>query len=674
MQNVVLDVETDGLLEEATCIHSLVIRNIDTDEVLSCIGKPTEGPNKYWMQLGAGLEALKKAERIYGHNLIKFDRPVLKKLLGYEIPWEKCLDTLVVSAFRWAHIKEMDYENIRKGVYQLPSTTNAKGKKMSLVGSHSLEAWGHRLNVLKGEYKKTHNFSKWTPELQAYCEQDTAVTRALVLHLRKSGATPALAIEIEQELAVYLDEQEQAGWPFNADEAVQLQGRLSKRREELMLELRAQFGTWQKSKGFFTPKRDDKKRGYKAGVPVEKFETIEFNPGSRQHIANRLQVLYGWQPPTFTPSGQPEVNEETLESLPQDIPGVKLLTEYLLVEKRLGQLAEGEQAWLKQMTKDRPKGGKMTGMFHIHGGVKQNGTVTHRGAHVNPNLGQVPAVHNPYGPECRGLFTVPEGWVEVGSDASGLELRELSHYMGRFDGGAYGKTVVEGKNEDGTDIHSVNRGALGLEGKAGRDGAKRFIYTFLYGGGDYKIGTVVPPTEAELAAYKADGKRWKKAVERLKKSQLPTDDRSVGCLIKGGLLKARFLKNLPALGALVETVKAKAKECGFLLLHDGRRVYIRYAHAALNSLLQGGGAIVCKRWIVRVARRLRAEFGPPGWDGKWVPLGWIHDETQLAVRPEIVERVRQIQVEEIRAVGLEFNLRVPLDGESKAGQNWAECH
>jgi DNA polymerase-1 len=405
-----------------------------------------------------------------------------------------------------------------------------------------------------------------------------------------------------------------------------------------------------------------------------KIELVEFNPGSRQHIADRLQKLYGWKPATFTPSGQPEVNEDTLLSLPQDIPGVKMLVEYLLVVKRLGQLAEGDNAWLKLATKDKPEGGKLTGMYHVHGVCLQSGTVTHRAAHFKPNLGQVPAVGAPYGEDCRALFGVPQGWVQVGADASGLELRELSHYMARFDGGAYGKTVTEGKNEDGTDIHSVNRDALGLVGKPGRNKAKTFIYAFLYGSGDLNLGQLMAPSEEEVRALLSDVDKTRDAREQLKKRELPTDDHTTACFILGGQLRARFLKNLPALNSLITEVKDKAKGQKYLQLHDGRRVPIRHQHAALNSLLQGSGAIVCKRWGVRFNRRLTAEFGEQGWAGQWAALGWIHDEYQIAVRPEIADRVRQILVEEIEAVGREFNMRVPLTGEAKQGAHWAATH
>lgn len=669
MRHVVLDIETNGLIEHVNTLHCLVLQDVETREVISCADQPG------YLPFSAGIEILKNAERVYGHNIIKYDRPVLALLTGYLIPWEKILDTLVVAGMRWTNLKEIDPDLVRKG--QLPSTS---------IGKNTLEAWGYRLGNKKIDYgeKKaygkqtaeakaahaaamTAKFAVWTEEMQAYCVQDTSITVDLVHHIRKHGVSP-MAVETEQELCDYLYAQERNGWPFDTDKAITLHSTLAARRQELEDELRKIFGRWYRpvmQRGvvtIFTPKVNNKARGFTKGHPYTKVELLEFNPGSRQHIADRLQKLYGWKPVVFTPSGQPEINEDTLLSLPQDIPGVKALMEYLLVSKRLGQLAEGDNAWLRLS-----KPNVHTGMHHMHGAILQSGTITHRAAHFRPNIAQVPKVGKPYGAECRTLFTVPTGWVQVGADASGLELRELSHYMARFDGGAYGKIVLEG------DIHSVNRDAMGLTGKPGRDQAKTFIYAFLYGAGDLNLGQLLGCTADEVAEYKTQ-RGWKPACETLRKREQQTDDYTVACLMKGGVLRARFLKNLPALYSLITEVKAKAKAKGYLTLHDGRRVPVRYQHAALNSLLQGSGSIVCKRWIVRFSRRLTAEFGPQGWSGQWAALGWIHDEVQLAVRPAIAERVKEILIEEIRAVSTEFHLRIALDGEAKTGRNWADCH
>jgi DNA polymerase-1 len=347
-----------------------------------------------------------------------------------------------------------------------------------LVGSHSLKAWGYRLGVLKGNYGDRQDaWERWTPEMQRYCENDTLVTKVLYQRCQQAigDQNAQFASDIEHELAWYLAQQERNGAPFNMEAAVALQAKLSAKREVIGKELREQFGSWLARNGKpVTPKRDNKKKGVFVGAPYTKLKVVEFNPGSRDHFSKILQERFGWEPQDFTDGGKPKMDDAALESL-EHIPAAAKVVEYLLIDKRLGQLAEGKQAWLKKATNTGPEGGLLTGMYHIHGSINQNGAITHRATHSNPNLGQVPKVGSPYGVESRSLFVVPPGWKLLGSDASGLELRCLAHYMAKWDEGAYGRTILEGRNEDGTDIHSVNMRALGLSGKEGRNKAKTFI-------------------------------------------------------------------------------------------------------------------------------------------------------------------------------------------------------
>jgi DNA polymerase I-like protein with 3'-5' exonuclease and polymerase domains len=352
----------------------------------------------------------------------------------------------------------------------------------------------------------------------------------------------------------------------------------------------------------------------------------------------------------FTDSGKPQVDENAVRGLPYPI--IPDLLEYLLLDRRLGQLAEGKEAWFKHATDTRALGGMITGMFHIHGSCNPGGTVTHRCSHAYPNLGQVPKVGKPWGEECRALYTVPEGWVQMGADESGLELRCLAHYMGKYDNGVYARTIVEGNNADKTDIHSVNQRALGLpdepaDGRTtkGRDAIKTYFYAYLYGAGDLKLGKILYPGKSETQQQKL-----------------------------GAASRKRFLGGLPALKLLTDELDKKVREQGYLRLPDGRLAYIRHAHAALNTLLQGAGAVISKRWTVEFSDRMTARFGPQGWNGKWAALGFIHDEIQVAVRPEIQEEACLIAVEAARYITEVFQWRCPLDGEAKLGGNWKETH
>lgn len=602
-----------------------------------------------------GLEVLGQAERVYWHNGIGFDVPALAKVYGEE-PHDRSVmrDTQVIAQMRWAHISKEDHAHIKSGKY--PGDF--------LAGSHRLKEWGIRLGIHKGEYTDwckaqgiKDPWSTWRPEMQTYCEQDTAVGRALVLKIREAGVTPE-SQETEHELAWYLAQQQRNGWPFDREKAIALQARLVQRREELSKELIGLFGSWLVPDGTAEPKVNNKTRGITKGASYSKMKLVEFNPTSRQHIANRLQKLYGWKPTEYSDNGDPKVDDDILSSLPY--PPIPLLTEYLVVAKRLGQISEGNQAWLHHARTDGPEGGAITGMHHIHGRVKQNHAITHRAAHASPNTGQVPKVGSIYGAECRELWRVPAGWVQVGADAASLEARCLGHYMAKYDDGAYAKMLLSG------DVHTANRISLGLPGDTpevamvARSGTKNWYYAFMYGAWDDKLGSMLvnirmpdgraliePPrggwTKQKIAAY-------------------------------GKAKKEQFLENTPALGQLISDVKFAAATRGYVTAPDGRRTYIRSDHAALNSLIQSAGAVICKRWIVHFNRALITAIGPQGWNGKWAALGWVHDEVQIATRPEIAEEVGTLLVTVIRGLTHHFRWRVPLDGEYKIGGNWKECH
>lgn len=710
MRKLVVDIEGNGLLKPTDTtpavdrIHSLVIRDQDTKQIIMSCAQTFLPDNAGYPTIESGLKYLMECDPsstlVVIHNGIGYDYPALQKIY----PWfklenveQRLMDTLVIAGMLWAHLHASDMKLVAN------RRLDAK-----LRGSQSLKAWGYRLGCHKGEY--TGGWDRWSKEMQDYCEQDTMTLAVLADFIqaemnsraKQDQAGAVEAVETELELAWYLFRQEENGWPFDMDKAQRLYAQLAGRRAQLTEELRAEIKPWLKPVRYKgetvvkTPAKDRKvwKNSANPELPFQYFanasyselELVEFNPSSRRQIADRLMKVYGWVPTSFSNGGYPEVDEDSLGPLAKKFPAVAKIMEYLVVEKRLGQLAEGKQAWIRNATINT-----ITGCHHTTHRVKQSGTVTHRASHVDFNASQVPAVGSPYGAECRELFMVPpcpicgmkddpncpayeDHFVEIGADQSGLELRMLSHYMARWDDGAYGRAVVEGKNEDGTDVHSKNRDALGLEGKAGRASAKTFIYAFLYGAGDLNLGTQIPPSDAQVDLWRQDKARWKRVQMSLRKRELPDDDATVAAQIQGGELRAKFIKGVPALGSLTDAVKAAATNYGFLLLLDKRRVYVRYKHAALNSLLQGSGAVVCKRWVIAINRRLRAEFGEQGWRNLWSAMGWIHDEVQIAVRRKIAARVMVILVEEARAVGLHYNLRCPTDGEAKIGRNWKDTH
>lgn len=619
---LIFDLETNGLLDDVTKIHLLVIKDTVTGKVFEYVNGRSVG-------IEAGIDHLMSGDTIVGHNVIKYDIPVLKKLYPrFEKGPEFVFDTLVATRLIWANIKDHDNQLLKQG--KLP------GK---LYGSHSLEAWGYRLGMLKGEYegdtkliahliehgmdeksaKKEAYAKRWdelNDDMLEYGVQDVEVTDALYAKiLSKEYAQEVL--DLEHQIAWLMAKQERNGFCFDMQKAAALLAKLVQRRGELERELKEYFGSWEVQLPDFTPKVNNAKLGYTKGVTVKKSKTVEFNPSSRDHIADRLINLYGWKPEEFTEGGKPMVDENVLGKL--TYPPCKQLTEYLLVQKRISQLNEGDQAWMKC-----EKNGK------IHGSINPNGAVTGRATHSYPNISQVPASASPYGHDCRELFTVPDGWVLVGADASGLELRCLAHFMARWDGGKYAEVLLGG------DIHTENQKAAGLDT---RNQAKTFIYAFLYGAGDAKIGSIV-------GGNAAHGKR----------------------------LKSKFLRSLPALGRLVAAVGDAAKR-GYLTGLDGRKIHVRSSHAALNTLLQGAGALVCKKWLVILEEQLQAAGLKHGWDGDYANCAWSHDEVQIACRtPEIAQKVAEIATHCVLLAGEHFKFRCPTAGESKIGKTWADTH
>jgi DNA polymerase I-like protein with 3'-5' exonuclease and polymerase domains len=288
-----------------------------------------------------------------------------------------------------------------------------------------------------------------------------------------------------------------------------------------------------------------------------------------------------------------------------DIPEAKMIYEYLMLQKRAAQI----DSWLTHEKEGR-----------VHGRVITNGAVTGRMTHHSPNLAQVPSVSAPYGRECRSFWRVPEGHKLVGCDASGLELRMLAHYM-RDE--RYTNEILSG------DIHTANMKAAGL---TDRNQAKTFIYAFLYGAGAAKIGQIVG-----------------------------------GGYREGQQLIDSFLRNTPALAKLREKV-AKHATAGTLPALDGRRLRVRSEHAALNTLLQGAGAIVMKQALVLLADRLST------YDIPHKLVANVHDEFQIEVPENFADVVGKAAVRAIKNAGDVLDLRCPLDAEYNVGNNWAETH
>jgi hypothetical protein len=616
MKTLFFDIETNAIedwsnLSDLKTIHCLSIYDPTTPKMITYHGAGIKN----------GLMELAKAERIVGHNVIGFDLPALSKMYNFHPPLVKVLDTMVMARCIVPDVRNDDFlrNNFDK----------------SLVGSHSLKAWGLRLNKLtKLTYGEEDGaFDSYNEEMRKYCERDTIVTQILFDYLMMGNPSGEM-LAIEHWFAFLMRLQEKKGFAFDIEKAEKLELKLASKRAELLDRLQKEFPSkteemktpsgWE-VEGYTAPTKAKLKLILKdAGLKqtlvkdavqlAPKTKTIMFNPGSRKQIAERFLDL-GFDLPKESDATTPKVDEGVLRSI--DHPFAEVLCDYLLVTKRLGQLAEGNQAWLKLQKNGR-----------IHGRVNTNGAVTGRCTHQNPNVAQVPACRAEYGEECRDLFKAGDGYKLVGCDAAGLELRMLAHYLAFYDGGEYAKTVIEG------DIHTLNQKAAGLET---RDQAKTFIYAFLYGAGDAKIGEIVGGSAKE-----------------------------------GQMLKRKFLSNLPALKRLQADVQQKVQRSNKLTGLDGRILPVRSPHAALNMLLQSAGAVCMKVALIQLFHRMNKLKWQHGREYSFVAN--VHDEFQAEVQPDKVGAFSDLAVESIRMAGRELKLNVMLDGEAKVGETWAQTH
>ena len=580
MVKVVFDIETNGLNPSVIwCIAARIVGRWDEPTTFEPGNVKDFVP---WLRDN-------NVEVLIGQNIINFDIPVIERLLKFKW-WGEIEDTLIMS--------------------RLDSP--------SRKGGHSLDAWGERLGKAKGDFgKKEDAWGTYNQEMLEYCIQDVQVTYSLYGTLvRQNLAEDALAMEHEVAKIIY--QQQLNGWEFNTRDAITLQAELKSEMFKAEDEVREVFVPLPTFISLSFPSKPYTNDGEVSASLRRQLDSLayldeeqgwgkmtypEFNLGSRKQIARHL-IHYGWEPIELTETGIPQVSETILKDV--EFPEGKLIARYLMLQKRLGLVS----SWIEA-----------AGILdRIHAYINPIGAVTNRMTHSKPNLAQVPASGSPYGEECRKLFKVRDGYKLVGMDASGLELRMLAHYMDDAD---YTKEVVDG------DIHTANQMAAGLES---RNQAKTFIYAFLYGAGEEKIGSVIGGTSS-------DGRR----------------------------LKKDFLANTPALKDLRDRV-TKLSEQGTIKGLDDRKLHIRSPHAALNTLLQSAGAIVMKRALVLLDKYAKEN----SIDYQFV--GNIHDEIQTEVKEEEAELFGSLAVGSMIEAGTYYEMNCPLDAEYQVGDTWAETH
>ncbi len=729
---LVSDLETNGLLDSVTDMWSFCLKDIHTGERWSCADQPGFTP------IEEGLEVYQDAAIVFGHNFVPYDSKVLDKLYpGVEHPLIR--DTLTLAKMIWPTdlLRDLDFQRWRKGSlpgqligaqkleawgYRLGLQKGEYAKKvqeLNKVFSKSGDPFDvpeefRRLIATDAKGNpKLWEWHAWCLPMQVYCDLDCDVTEALVKlvmsHLegttkaaRGIGWAPS-PVKLEHDVLDTCLQQEADGYGFDLDGAIKLTGSLKTRERELEASLKDAFGTWWQPitkdvKNGEKPARDrnvklthfedvtiervSEKTGkplkpyvgpplceYKADAPFVRIQFTEFNPTSRPHLGERLQKVYGWQPIEWVGKNkdQAKVDETTIKEIPTSILPEDLkdmILEYLVVSKTLGQLANGKKNWINLVRDGR-----------IHGRVDPLGTVSHRAAHKDPNLAQVPSVSlddddkpipgwkGGFGVECRSLFRPGQkGWQQTGTDASGLELRMLGHYLWPYDDGEFARLVAD----PDIDIHAYNGQRMGLS----RSASKTMAYLIIYGGGNVLAGTRIglTPEEEETLGKTDQAKNYVRFMRKTFRDFVEPDEKTLAYWVKGKQVKDVFMANIKGLKDLQKDLAEEAKQYGFIRAIDGRKLYIRKAHAALNQLLQGGGAVVCKVWMKALGDRLKQAAIPH------VQMAWVHDECQFEHEAGFGKGVgyhSHVSMKEAQRI---LDFRGELDTDSKTGRNWMECH
>ena len=411
---------------------------------------------------------------------------------------------------------------------------------------------------------------------------------------------------LEHQIAEMMQDQKRTGWPFDIPKAQELENKLLNRLEELKASTE-KICTYVPG-NVFIPKRDNKKQGYIKDAPMQRLK--DFNPSSREHIAWWFKTFQGWEPNKLTPTGKAVIDETVLKEI-----GTKealMFLEILVIQKKLGMLSQGTNAWLKLV-----KNGRIHHSCFI-------GAATHRMAHSHPNLAQVSSDE-----DCRELFITKPGWKLIDSDLAGIELRMFAHYLHKYDGGRYADVLLNG------DIHQENADKIGISRRL----VKTVTYAFLYGAGNQKIGLSYDPMLSKEAAAK-----------------------------KGKEIRQAYMDAIPGLEDLVLEATKRVAEGNRIRAIDSRYLSVDKGHKSLNFLLQGSAGVIAKRWILITNKNLHQL------EIKHERYAFVHDEQVIGAPPSSAEQIAEVCKLSALEAGEYYKLRLPIEADAQIGDNWAEVH
>ena len=634
---VVCDIETNGLeLKDITKMHCIVAKDVETNNlyVFDTDDKINQFP-----------AFAKGVEEWIGHNFLSYDAPVINHWFKEDIiDWKKVTDTIVLSRlFNPAASKVSKAGKKYKGL-----------KRME----HGLEAWGQLLGYPKMDF---HAFEERTQEMVEYCINDVEVNHKVYTYLMKEGKDFSdLSIRLEHDNTYMLYQQKKHGFQIDVAQASQLLDRMNVEINELERAMDSAACT------IYEKDRIKKIRRNKEGevYTVDKrilmhskfkkidkdtvllYKAIEFNPRSPSVVAKHLDKI-GWKPVEFTPNGAPKTTSEiNLATIPDTAPAVYHKFKHY---RTLTARRDNVKSWFENMCEE----GK------VHGTVFSVGAKTHRCAHRDPNTANIAGKHSLYGAECRMCWTVEDTDKQclLGTDASGVQLRMLAHYLNdpNYTAGVLG------------DPHTTHQHILELPE---RSIAKTWIYAWIFGAGNARLGDILGGT----AKDGADAIRL-------------------------------FEERVPALKRFKAEGEAAAQK-GYMVGLDGRHIPVMDKRGYIPACLQGG-----EQALMKLAKKLwYFEAKKRGWSFEIV--GDIHDEWQTECdrklildkkiilckdedniempmdnkiwsQPKKLEEGKyqieynvlgELQVKALRKAGEILKLNCPMDGEYNIGTNWLETH
>lgn len=499
-------------------------------------------------------------------------------------------------------------------------------------GGHSLANWGENFGVPKPVHE---DWSKWSPEMAHRCTEDVRINVRVYEELKGMYQAMPEAVDIEHKCAISIHDMCETGIAFDVEGAYRLLDDMLSEAEQQRSVVDELMPWVYKPKG---PAKSLKKAANRAhwghgqleaGVPFQEVQHVKLSVGSRQDVVRYLRDKYDWKPQQLTKTGQPVVGDEVLRELPW--PEAKTLADYFKTVKVLGYL-NGEPN----------KAGRGGGWLHhvkptgrIHASFIPLTAVTGRPSCVSPNLQQVPT-----DARVRRLFGPRPGWKMVGVDADGQELRCLGHYLSRYDGGDYAREVVDG------DIHTRVQHLIGFNS---RGITKNVEYGLIYGAGNPKLGFIALQDAISV------GKTLKGDLGRI-----------------GAKIRRKLMEGIPALKQLIDDVQAKAKRDGRLRGMDGRTLWVRSPHSALNLVLQSSGIIHMKKAIAMMDDAL-LEAGLKRGEHYNLVL-WVHDELQFEVMEEHADTLGKVAASVIEEAAQQLKFRVPMTGTYDIGTTWSETH